>query len=166
MDWTPPLRKDKGGPTKLWSKHIVPVTYRTCDLSNLWRNEPGTFRTWDLSNLWLIEPGTYRNDPDSGLERFFSNELCTLCCPTGNFPMGISGRFPQGKPAATESRHPSLIKVYSVCWVNQSLCQSRSQSVNQSINQSINQGAEWFRHAPQLLCELVRSNLCKTELVS
>ena len=33
----------------------------------------------------------------------------TLCCPNGNFfPMGNSGRFSQGKPAATESHYPTL----------------------------------------------------------
>ena len=35
-------------------------------------------------------------------------ELDTLCCQNGNFLMVNSGRFPQGKPAATELRYPNL----------------------------------------------------------
>ena len=31
-----------------------------------------------------------------------------LCCANGNFSQENSGRFPQGKPAATESRYPTL----------------------------------------------------------
>ena len=34
----------------------------------------------------------------------------TLCCSDANFvSMGNSGRFPQGKSAATESRYPTLM---------------------------------------------------------
>ena len=36
-----------------------------------------------------------------------------LYCPNGICPMGNSGCFPQGKPAATESRYPT----YCACWV-------------------------------------------------
>ena len=32
--------------------------------------------------------------------------------PVGIFPMGNSGRFPRGKPAATELRYPTLINYY------------------------------------------------------
>ena len=41
--------------------------------------------------------------------------FCTLSCPNGNSLMGNLGRFPQGKPAATESRYSTLInhKVYA-----------------------------------------------------
>ena len=35
--------------------------------------------------------------------------ICTLWRPNGNFPMGNSGRFPEGKPTAAESRYPSLL---------------------------------------------------------
>ena len=36
--------------------------------------------------------------------------LLTLCYPNGNFfSMGNLGRFPQGKPAATELHYPTLI---------------------------------------------------------
>ena len=35
--------------------------------------------------------------------------------PMGISPMGNSGRFPQGKPAATESRYPTLTN-FSACW--------------------------------------------------
>ena len=40
--------------------------------------------------------------------RYIYFVFCTLCL-SGNFPMGKSGRFPQGKPAAAESRFPTLI---------------------------------------------------------
>ena len=36
--------------------------------------------------------------------------------PMGISPMGNSGRFPQGKPAATESRYQALTNKYSACW--------------------------------------------------
>ena len=37
--------------------------------------------------------------------------------PMGIYPMGNSCRFPQGKPAATESRYPTLINdVHAVWW--------------------------------------------------
>ena len=37
-----------------------------------------------------------------------------LYCPNGISPMENSGRFPRGKPAATESRYPT----YCACWVS------------------------------------------------
>ena len=36
-----------------------------------------------------------------------------MYCPSGISPMGNLGCFPQGKPAATESRYPT----YCACWV-------------------------------------------------
>ena len=39
--------------------------------------------------------------------------LLQLYCPSRISPMGNSGRFPRGKPAATESRYPT----YCACWV-------------------------------------------------
>ena len=45
---------------------------------------------------------------------FFSSSFCTLCCPSGNFPMGNVGHFPQGKLAAAESLYPTLIVNYIV----------------------------------------------------
>ena len=35
--------------------------------------------------------------------------IYSLCCPNWFFPMENLGRFSQGKPAATDSRHPTLI---------------------------------------------------------
>ena len=39
--------------------------------------------------------------------------ISQLYCPIGISPTGNFGCFPQGKPAATESRYPN----YGACWV-------------------------------------------------
>ena len=38
---------------------------------------------------------------------FFFLNFLQLYCPNGIYPMGNSGCFPRGKPAATESRYPT-----------------------------------------------------------
>ena len=44
---------------------------------------------------------------------FLKKNFLQLYCPSGISPMGNLGCFPQGKPAATESRYPT----YCACWV-------------------------------------------------
>ena len=43
--------------------------------------------------------------------------FCTLRCPNGNFSHGkFASLFPQGKPAATESRYPTLVNKKVIEW--------------------------------------------------
>ena len=61
----------------------------------------------DLRLGWQCEGGKSMLVVNSFLSYLY---LCILYnCPNGIFPVGHSGRFPQGNPAATESRYPSLI---------------------------------------------------------
>ena len=52
-----------------------------------------------------------------GLNPFCILYFLHFAVPMGISPMGNSGRFPEGKPAATESRYPTLINHKRACWV-------------------------------------------------
>ena len=43
-----------------------------------------------------------------GMSYLFILYFVHFVVPMGSSPMGNSGRFPQGNPAATESRYPAL----------------------------------------------------------